>query len=169
MARGMNRIFQKVNEMKKMALVLTAAAGLGHGRDRAHAGKYIYCLGVLVAGVAYCAVVSTTTSIPETLFDWLASSSDRSEPQHTRLSIAVANAREIREALAKPISGPAPLPPITAKLAFGHLKPGAKGYTATGEKKPRLPKNGLDAMATGASANSFKASSAVIPEMHKVY
>ena len=138
-----------------------------HARDLAHAGTYLCCLVVLVAGVA-CGAVASTTSIPDTLFDWLAPSLDRSEPQPTRVTIAVANAREIREALAKPIADPAPLPPISAKLAYGHLKPGGKGYAATAEK-PRLPKTGLDAMAMDASANSFRASSAVIPEMHKVY
>jgi hypothetical protein len=139
-----------------------------HARDLAHAGTYLCCLGVLVVGAAYGAVTSTT-SIPDTLFAWPAPSLYRSEPQPTRLSIAVANAREIREALAKPIPSPAPLSPITAKLAYGHLKPGGKGYTATAAKKPKLPKNGLDAMAMDVSANSFRASSAVIPEMHKVY
>ncbi len=139
-----------------------------HARDLAHAGTYLCCLGVLVAGVAYGAI-ARTTSIPDTLFGWLAPSLDRSESQPTRLSIAVTNAREIREALAKPIPGPAPLPPITAKLAYGHLKPGWKGYAATAGMKPRLPKSGLDAMAMDVSANSFRASSAVMPEMHKVY
>ena len=136
-----------------------------HARDLAHAGTYLCCLGVFVAGVAYGAVA---TSRPVALFDWLAPSPDRSEP--TRLSIAVANAREIREALSKPVPGPPPLPPITAKLAYGHLKPGGKDYTATAaaEKKPRLPKNGHDAMAMDVSP-SFRARSAVILEMHKVY
>ena len=139
-----------------------------HARDLAHTGTYLCCLGVLVAGVAYGAVASTT-SIPDALFDWLAPSVDASKSQPTRLSVAVANAREIREALDRGIPGPAPLPPITAKLAYGHLKPGGNGHAAIAEKKPKLPKNGLDAMAMDVSANSFRASSAVIPEMHKVY
>lgn len=139
-----------------------------HARDLAHTGTYLCCLGVLVAGVAYGAVASTT-SIPNMLSDWLSPSLVASESPPTRLSVAVANAREIRETLGKPVPGPAPLPPITAKLAYGHLKPGENGHAATAEKKPKLPKNGLDAMAMDVSANSFRASSAVIPEMHKVY
>ena len=139
-----------------------------HARDLAQTGTYLCCLGVLVAGVAYGAVASTT-SIPNMLSDWLSPSLVASESPPTRLSVAVANAREIREALAKPVPGPAPLPPITAKLAYGHLKPGENGHAATAEKKPKLPKNGLDAMAMDVSTNSFRASSAVIPEMHKVY
>ena len=102
-----------------------------HARELAHAGTYLCCLGVLVAGVAYGAVASTT-SIPDALFDWLAPSIDASESQPTRLSVAVANAREIREALGKPIPRPAPLPPITAKLAYGHLKPGGNGPSKSG-------------------------------------
>jgi len=139
-----------------------------HARDLAHTGTYLCCLGVLVAGVAYGAGASTT-SIPDALFGWLAPSVDASESQPTRLSVAVAHAREIREALDRGIPGPAPLPPITAKLAYGHLKPGGNGHAAVAEKKPKLPKNGLDAMAMDVSANYFRASSAVIPEMHKVY
>ena len=118
--------------------------------------------------VSRMALSPARTSIPDALFDWLAPSLDASESRaHSAQCCRRQCARE-REALAKPIPGPPPLPPITAKLAYGHLKPGGNGHAATAEKKPKLPKNGLT-HGNNVSANSFRASSAVIPEMHKVY
>ena len=53
-----------------------------------------------------------------------------SEGQPTHLDQVVSNAREIRAALQKPIPGPEPLPPITEKVAFGHLKSGGRDARA---------------------------------------
>ena len=62
------------------------------------------------------------------------------EKQPTRLDTAVNNAREIKAALATPIDGPAPLPPITEKLAYGYLKPGNTGRSTVVSQVPRKPK-----------------------------
>jgi hypothetical protein len=99
---------------------------------------------------------------------WTAAVLEPAPKEPTRLSVAVTNAREIRAALAKPIPGPDPLPPITAKLAYGHLKPGGKGVV-TGNKF-RLPQVADDAMAMDLAApKQHRARSAVLPELHKVY
>ena len=62
----------------------------------------------------------------------------------SRLEERVQTAREIRAALAKPIPPPAPLPPITAKLAHPiETKPVARAETKT----KRIPKEAWDAFA----------------------
>jgi hypothetical protein len=101
---------------------------------------------------------------------WAAAALESTPQDTTRISHVVTTAREIRSALAKPIPGPQPLPPITAKLAYGYLMPGGKGaISIAAPRKPRLPKAALDAMAMDVSATNFRAGSAVIPELHKVY
>jgi hypothetical protein len=78
------------------------------------------------------------------------------------LSLAVESAREIRAALAKPIPPPPPLQPITAQLAYGHLKSGRSMVV----KAPKLPRAALDAMA---SADTGRAAPLPPVELHRVY
>ena len=73
--------------------------------------------------------------------------------------------RCINDNLAKPIPRPEPLPPITAKLAYGHLRPGGHGATAQNFERLKLPKAALKSNAMVDQPNHFRASSAVIPEL----
>jgi hypothetical protein len=91
----------------------------------------------------------------------------------TRLSVNVENAREIRAALAKPMPPREPLPPITAKLAYGQLKHGRAVAMNTSAQKitrapklPKVPKAGLNAMA---SAETKSSPQALNVELHRVY
>jgi hypothetical protein len=63
--------------------------------------------------------------------------------EKTILAERIATAREIKEALGRPISRPEPLGPITAKLA----NPPASKTASTSGTKIKLPKAALDAMA----------------------
>jgi hypothetical protein len=129
-------------------------------RDLAHAEIYLCCLTALIMGVAF----SSASSIP-LIFSAIVPSNVNAEP--TRLSIAVANAREIREALARPIPGPPPLPPITAGVAHGHLMPGGNGDWADAQQLPKIPKRARDAWAM--DTRDFRTRRAIRPELHKVY
>ena len=141
-----------------------------HLRDLAHAGFYLLTLGLLLGGLTFVATAALTNLSGSTLFEWSAAELDPQEDvQENRISRVVANAREIQASLAKPIPGPAPLAPITAKIAYGHLKPGAQGSQATAYQKPKIPKAALDAMAMDRSSMKQQAFSAPPPELHKVY
>jgi hypothetical protein len=89
--------------------------------------------------------------------------------QETRLSQALINSREIKAALAKPIPRPEPLPPITAKLMYGHLRPGGSGATAQNFERVKLPKAALEANAMVDQPNYLRANSATITDLHRVY
>ena len=90
----------------------------------------------------------------------------KGERPATRLSLVVDNAREIRAALAKPAPPRLPLPPITAKLAYGHLKNGKSPAL----RRLNIPKAGLDAMASGAGASIDTRGALPAPvELHRVY
>ena len=132
-------------------------------RDLANAGSYLIAILILVGAFSFGGMAALSPK--SSLIGWAAMEEQPPQKQLTHLDRAVATAREIREALAKPIPGPAPLPPITAKLAYGQLKPNGKGAVA--ERGPVLPKAAVDAMAMDLS--SYRSSSAVRPEMHKVY
>ena len=138
-------------------------------RDLAKAGTYLVAIGLLFGSFAVAG--AALRDLPDSpFFGWATAALEPStELQATRVSQVVANAREIRAALAKPIPRPEPLTPITAKLAYGHLKPGGNGASAVTQRKPKLPKAGMEAMAMDTSPSSFRASSTVMPELHKVY
>lgn len=138
-------------------------------RDLAKAGVYILGIGLLLGSVAL-AGASAFRELPHSLvFNWAANLIEPAGTQETRLSQALTNSREIKAALAKPISRPEPLAPITAKLAYGHLRPGGSGTSAHHAEKLRLPKAALEAKAMVDGSNHFRASSAVVPELHRVY
>jgi len=90
------------------------------------------------------------------------------DPVPTRLSIAVENAREVQAALAKPIQPPAPLQPITAKLAHGQLKPGSR---VAHPHRPKIPKAAMNVMASaGAGAETPRPQATPVQvDLHRVY
>ena len=138
-------------------------------RDLANAGFYLCCVCVLIGSCALAGAAALKQASESPIYNWAASALEISHRETTRASQMVANAREIQAALAKPIPRPEPLPPITAKLAYGQLRTVGSGAIMANHK-PKLPKEALDAMAMDTSvAQKFRASSAVTPELHKVY
>jgi hypothetical protein len=136
--------------------------------DLRNAGLYLFALAILGGGLVLGGMVIAERASANGLFAEMASFFEP-EPERapTRLSIAFENAREIQAALAKPMPPLAPLPPITAKLAYGHLKPG----TRVAQRPLKLSKEAMDAMASaGARADTRSAHSALAPvELHRVY
>ena len=141
-------------------------------RDLAHAGIYLCCLCAIIASVIVASAVAFREVPNSVLFEWLHHDlSGPAERNGSHLSATIKNAREIQAALAKPIPAPSPLPPITAQLAYGYLKPGASAQMMARDQKPekrRLPKAAMEAFAMDGMYNS-SASNAVNPELHKVY
>ena len=137
-------------------------------RDLAKAGVYILGVGLLLGSVGFAGAKAFKELPHSPVFMWAADLIEPGANQPTRLSQAMINSREIRAALAKPIPRPEPLPPITAKLAYGHLRPGGSGVTAQHFEKLKLPKAALDSQAMD-RPDQFRSSSAVIPDLHKVY
>ena len=139
-----------------------------HSRDLVSAAAYVVAVAAVVASLAFLPAPWTLVTLAT--IDTGSAIFETQPPQPTRLNEAVANAREIREALARPIPGPPPLPPITAQIAYGHLRPGGKGYAGNEQAKPRLPQAARDAMAMDNLSNQFyRGNKPVMPELHKVY
>jgi hypothetical protein len=150
-----------------------------HLRDLAHAGLYLLCLALLLVAGVNGAAFALRQAAPVVV---AAADALDSDPLDTSLlSVNVATAREIRQALSRPIPRPAKLEPITAKLAFGHLKPGGKHSIASARERhkdasaaKRIPKEAMDAMAMDTSRQAApvhfqQQHHAVTPELHKVY
>ena len=133
-------------------------------RDLAHSGLYLCCLALLVGSVAFAGAAAVSEASDSPLFGWATTVEQAGAPETTHISRGVANAREIRAALARPIPGPEALQPITEKLAYGHLRRGGANAMA----RAQLPKEGVAGPAD-APVVSYRASNAVIPELHKVY
>ena len=138
-----------------------------HVRDLRNAGLYVFGLaalaGALVIGGGFVGnriASSSTLQNVASLFD---SDGERSS---TRVSVAVANAREIRAALQKPMPPRQALQPITAKLAIGALRPGSRVADAQ-PKVPKLPRAAMDAMASADTHPRFSSGPPV--ELHRVY
>ena len=144
-----------------------------NARDLAHAGLYVVGLGIVFASFAFAAAVALQGLPDSALYQWTTGSVEAEDAtQETRINRVVANAREIREALAKPIPRPAALTPITEKVAYGHLKPGAMAQASkhpVEDLKRKLPKAALNAMAMDQSPTKQQAFSTPPPELHKVY
>jgi hypothetical protein len=140
-----------------------------HLRDLAHAGLYMLTLAVLLGGLTFVATAALTSLSGSTFSEWSADPDPQEDTQENRISRVVANARQIQASLANPIPGPGPLPPITAKIAYGHLKPGAQSSQTTAYRNPKIPKAALDAMAMDRSSIKQQVFSAPPPELHKVY
>ena len=139
-----------------------------NAHDLAKAGVYILGVGLLLGSVAFAGGTALRELPNSPIFNWAADLIEPAASQETRLSQALINSREIKASLAKQIRRPEPLPPITAKLAYGHLRPGGSGATALNFEKSKLPKAALDAQAMD-GPNRFRASSAVVSDLHKVY
>jgi hypothetical protein len=136
-----------------------------HIRDLRNAGLYLVALVAVAAGLLACGALLSQRVGAHTFVRAMASLIELDEPEPpTRLSIAIENAREIRAALAKPVLGPDPLPPVTAKLAHGQLK---SGRAAARPHALKLPQEAMDAMASAGHAAVRPAPPRV--ELHKVY
>ena len=117
-------------------------------RDLRNAGLYVFVLtalaGALVIGGGIAGNRVASSSTLQSIASIFDSDGDHSK---TRVSVAVANARKIRAALEKPIPPRQALPPITAQLAIGALRPGSR-MAEMQTKVPKLPRAAMDAMAS---------------------
>jgi hypothetical protein len=142
-----------------------------HARDLINAAIYLVVLGVLVGGTALgagiVAHVLASTPALETISAVL---EPNKEEEQSRMSQMIENSREIRAALAKPPPRRPPLQPITATLAHGKLRTAA-GSKPPSQRTPKLPREGLDAMAQGAPHMWQNTPVRANPqfELHKVY
>ena len=135
-----------------------------HMRDLRNAGVYLLTLLALVTGVIAGGALVAERNAHGTVLQTLASLFDEPDEERapTRLSLAVENSRQIRATLETPLPPPAPLQPITAKVAHGDLKSGRASLAK--HKVPKFPKEALDAM-----ASSELHSPPARVELHKVY
>lgn len=102
-------------------------------------GIYIAVAIALVAGigVAMAALVVSSAGIQQTA------------KTKSPLELQVANAREIREALARPIPGPEPLPPISSKVNKPTVKVAEiKPEPPSKPKRPRVVRQAGEAFAS---------------------
>jgi hypothetical protein len=120
-------------------------------RDLAHAGLYLLAAtSLVIGGYTGAAYAVKHNHIAPVVAAALHALDTTTTP--TRLSSQIESAREVRAALARPIPPPPKLPPITAKLAYGYLKPGGKDHmmavaSAAPKRVPKIPNEALDAMA----------------------
>ena len=134
-------------------------------RDIVNAGLYLCAIVALLGGVALAGAMAFTAGPAPSLPGWMASLVASGPESETRLSQALANAQEIKAALAKPIT-PEPLPPITAKVAHGYLISNPT-KTVHAHKPSR---DALNAMAMEVPYGSRPAGNTFTPpELHKVY
>jgi hypothetical protein len=140
-------------------------------RDLAHAGAYLCAVALLIGAVGVAGAVALSEAAQAPLFGWFAAmtGSPSQEQEHDRIKDIAASAREIRAALARPVAVPEPLPPITAKLAHGNLRPGAPGARTMAPSRRALSSEARDAMAMDAPSFRSGLRGAVIPDLHKVY
>lgn len=138
-------------------------------RDLRNTGLYLLILIVVAALLLACGALTSQRVGLHSAAQAVASLVTDEEPEPaTKLSIAIENAREIRAALAKPVPGPDPLPPITAKLAHGHLKGGKAA--ARQHHAFRLPKDeAMDALASADVAVAPSRPPLPKVELHGVY
>ena len=154
---------------------------MSHARDLRNAGLYLVASTVLAAGIvlggaflAERAMVNSAFAGIANAFAETGSSPETPESMPTRVSLVVANAREIRDALAKPHPPLAPLPPITEKLAYGHLKPGSRVAQSSVPQRPlKLKQEAMNAMASagpqpGDETRASHSASAPV-DLHRVY
>ena len=132
-------------------------------RDVADAGRYLCAVGAVLTAitVAGAAVIKSASDAP--LFGWAPSILKLEPASETRLSQALLNSQEIRAALSRPVAAPAPLPPVTATVAAGHLQPGSRH--AVHANGPRLSNDALDAMAMEVPARR----ATTPPDQHRIY
>jgi hypothetical protein len=140
----------------------------GRTSDLRNAAVYLIAvmllIGGLLTGVIALAQRVMESPLPQSVATFLDLGEDGAP---TYLHLAIENAREIRAALAKPIQSQQPLPPIAAKLAYGHLRPGNNRKSAVASHKtPTLPRAALEAMAS-TQRTSFSPPPQI--ELHRVY
>ena len=140
-----------------------------HLRDLRNAGLYIAALVALGVGMTLGGISVAERVAASSVIHGVAAALDEGENARPRMSLLVEHAREIRAALAKPTPPRAPLPPITAKLAYGHLKNSKHAVAVTAIKKvPNLSKAARNAMAS-AEVGPPTGSSPLSVDKHRVY
>ena len=113
-------------------------------RDRDWGIPALLLIYATVIGIPVLAVVYGVTRI--TVASEL--SNERAEREKTILEERIANAREIKQALARGVPPPEPLPPVTAKPAKLHeSKIGGPEKPAKEPSKRKIPGGALNAMA----------------------
>lgn len=141
---------------------------LRNARDLLNAGLYISALGALAGGIVLGGALLGEKVIASAAVQTVASIFEAEAEPPSRLSVVVANAREIRAALERPMPPRPALQPLTQQVAYGALRPGAKGAhvaTSSKSKVPKLSKEGMDAMAS-MDTRSYVAPSV---ELHRIY
>jgi hypothetical protein len=126
----------------------------------------LYLIGLaLVTGLCFSGGYLGLTQAASVAFSF---SSAEEGSDRTRLSIAVANAREIRAALAKAVAPPEPLGPIREKAA--NAMGGPKVVARQTVKPPKLSREAKNAFASGEAfaSDRFGASStAYVYDRHR--
>ena len=121
-----------------------------YARDLTHVGIYFVTLAALIGGIAWgaSAAVETLAANPalQTISELL--EPDKDEEQ-SKISHMIESSREIRDALARPVTGPAPLPAITASVEHGNLIARASHHSHARRTPKKIPREALDAMAQG--------------------
>jgi hypothetical protein len=147
-------------------------------RDLRNAGLYhlvasaVLAAGVVLGGAFVAERAIVNPAVAEIVNSAFAETGSSLETMRmpTRLSVVVANAREIRDALAKPHPPLAPLPPITEKLAYGHLKPGSRVAQSSVTQRPlKLKQEAMNAMASAGPQPETRGPASAPVDLHRVY
>ena len=134
-----------------------------HARELASAGFYLCAIGLALGALAATSALALKTAPENPLLGWMSWLGATEADQETRLSRALPDAQDIKAALAKPVPPPAPLEPVTAKIALGHLRPGAHKVARVLRPSPA----GLDAWAMQQLPPGVSAFAT--PDRHRVY
>jgi hypothetical protein len=137
---------QNVRDLLNVVLYLVAVTTIGFG----------------LVGISSAAVRQLPDSLLTSHFlSFIESDEDEAS---SRISDVVATAREVRQALQRPIPGPPPLPPITAKLQHG-------GPKVTIARTPPPKRKKLSREAMEAMASTQTGFPPILPkiELHRVY
>ena len=140
-----------------------------NARDLRNAGLYLIALAIVGGTLVLGGIILGERAAASSFFSDLASFLEpEPDPAPSRLSIAVENAREVHAALARPVQPPAPLQPIMAKLAHGHLKTGSR---VAHPHRPKIPKAAMNAMASArAGAETPRPPATPVQvDLHRVY
>lgn len=135
-------------------------------RDIGNAGLYVCAIVALLGGVALAGAMTFTAGPATTLSGWMESVIASVPESKTRLSQALADAQEIKAALARPVAAAPPLPPITAKVAYGHLL----SHPTKAASVRRPAQQALNALAMDMPYGARPAGARFTPpDLHKVY
>jgi hypothetical protein len=137
-----------------------------YGRDLTGVTAYFAAIAMLLGGIAWgvatAADALASSPAAQALSALLEADNDA---ERSKISHMIESSREIRAALAKPVLR-RPLPPITASVERGHLRPGAGRHAS--RPKSKIPREALDAMAQGMWTASPRRTDPQF-DLHKVY